>query len=870
MAETYQIAIVINGKDRASRPLMGVGDALRNVGQIAAGILAAQLFTRLASGIANMGRAALNAVTDYERLGLALQNLTAREILALNNGERFTAWMRDNLGATDYQINRYNALRGEYERVSKVIADMAAKGKSQTAYYAHLVKYQDTLQSQIKKIIPGYDQLSDTMKKAAFGGMDMAEALRASVEPSKELLKWSIQLAIHSPFTTKGVVDTMKTVMAYGFAVDEAKNLTRTIINFASATGASEEEMRRIALALGQVKNKGRLMGQEILQLTNAAVPVNDILANMGYTLDDVSKGIVDADSFIRAFTEYMDTNFAGAMERQMETWFGLRNTLADLKELGLKNLFEGLLGAMKPVVAQFTRWVWDEGLDRLKTMGERIGEITRLVVGLATGDFSSLSGLFQKWNIPPDTKDAIFQIVAGFDKLKQGDYAGAFEKIGGVVKEMFADLKGDAQGALKSLIPPKVQAGLKTAWIVLKDIGKAIKATLLPAWERVVDAFKRGMEPLQGLGAKTADWKRILVTLAEVLAGLVGAALVILVGFINGVARAIEWTMPFIAAFVNGVGVWVEGIIDVVQGLWKLLVAIFKGEDITAAMEQIAAGVKEIWQGLVQAVLSLFGSMIAAVLGLLVGFAEGVFKFFVNLYDELVGGNSIIPALIDDMVEAFARGALLALKFIADFVRDALRYFADLGVKGVAKVVEFGTDVRDTVKEWFGKAKETIKTALTETHAAIKERLEAIVGKVAEKVQAIKDLFNIASDLRSIGRDLINGLWEGMKAVWEDMKAWLLENTGALLDIIKIVTGTNSPSRKFAEIGRWWMEGLALGIRQMAQAPAVAVTAAAEGAMGAGVNNTWQLNFHNYGVQSFQEDDMLRAVNTARFLTGG
>jgi len=190
-----KILIIVEGRDNASGALRGVGGALSNIGQIAAGILTANLFQNLARGIADLGMQGLEAVGNYERLGQTLQTLAARELL--------------NTGAAS----------------------------------------------------------------------DMTSALAMASEKSKELLEWTQQLAIKSPFDQQGVSDAFRTAMAYGFTTKEAQRLTQATINFAAGSGATSESMNRIALALGQIKAKGKLAGQEILQLVNAGIPVDSILA---------------------------------------------------------------------------------------------------------------------------------------------------------------------------------------------------------------------------------------------------------------------------------------------------------------------------------------------------------------------------------------------------------------------------------------------------------------------------------------------------------------------------------------------------------------------------------------------------------------
>jgi len=146
------------------------------------------------------------------------------------------------------------------------------------------------------------------------------------------------------------------------------------MLDFAAATGASGHVMNSIALALGQIRAKGKLAGQEILQLVNAGIDVQGILAKMGYTLEDVSKGLVSADEFMAAFVKTMEEDFGGASKRQAETFTGLLNSLDDLKKLGLRAFFGGLYESMKPLISGMVEWLQGPGLERLESWGQTLG----------------------------------------------------------------------------------------------------------------------------------------------------------------------------------------------------------------------------------------------------------------------------------------------------------------------------------------------------------------------------------------------------------------------------------------------------------------------------------------------------------------
>lgn len=91
-------------------------------------------------------------------------------------------------------------------------------------------------------------------------------------------------------------------------------------------------------------------------------------------------------------------------------------------------------------------------------------------------------------------------------------------------------------------------------------------------------------------------------------------------------------------------------------------------------------------------------------------------------------------------------------------------------------------------------------------------------VGFIGDKVRGIKDtvvgaLSGAGEWLRDTGRNLIQGLINGIG----DMFGWVRDKICSLGDNIlgwaKGVLGIGSPSKIFAQYGRWLDEGLAIGI---------------------------------------------------------
>ena len=280
---------------------------------------------------------------------------------------------------------------GLFQNLGRQVAAMGREALQATADYELLAM---SLQSLAARELRNTDTT-----------LTMGEAMALSADRAEELLNWTTQLALKSPFDQAGVAEAFRTALAYGFTTDQAQRLTRATIDMATATGASTQQMNQIALALGQVQAKGRLQGQEILQLVNAGIPALQMLANYyGITTAEAQKmveqGLVPANEAFEAIVGTLEDDFAGAAERSSESWAGLMNAFEDLKAMGLRALFEGILEALQPVVAAFAEWLQGPGLELLADWGRKIGEFAEDVITLARylGEAAVNGELVDKW----------------------------------------------------------------------------------------------------------------------------------------------------------------------------------------------------------------------------------------------------------------------------------------------------------------------------------------------------------------------------------------------------------------------------------------------------------------------------------------
>lgn len=91
------------------------------------------------------------------------------------------------------------------------------------------------------------------------------------------------------------------------------------------------------------------------------------------------------------------------------------------------------------------------------------------------------------------------------------------------------------------------------------------------------------------------------------------------------------------------------------------------------------------------------------------------------------------------------------------------------------------------------------------------RDALEYIKGFPEEIIQYFSEL---PAKMLQIGKDIVDGLKQGIAAKWQELKDYAYELAGALPDWMKKVLGIQSPSRVFAEIGQDIMDGLLGGLQ--------------------------------------------------------
>lgn len=165
-----------------------------------------------------------------------------------------------------------------------------------------------------------------------------------------------------SVFSRLQVSESSKLLMGYGVAAEDVVQLVKQL---GDISGGSAERLRSLALAFGQVTSKGRLMGQETIQLTEAGFnPLQELSAMTGKSYAELQEmgeqGRISAYNVAQAIRHATSEGgrFHGAMAAIAASGAGSWNKMAGAIIKGSVSIYEEIKPYFVGVVELVTQGV--------------------------------------------------------------------------------------------------------------------------------------------------------------------------------------------------------------------------------------------------------------------------------------------------------------------------------------------------------------------------------------------------------------------------------------------------------------------------------------------------------------------------------
>jgi tape measure domain-containing protein len=584
------------------------------------------------------------------------------------------------------------------------------------------------------------------LKTAA--GMEQAQIafaqLLGSSTKAKAYLADLAKFAAATPYELPGLIDASRQLIGAGLNATQAKT---ALVNFGDATsalGITQDGFNRIMLATSQALSSGTLHAGDLLQMTEAGLPVWKLLGEaLGLPVSKVrelsEQGKLMTADVLPKLEAQMHKDYGGAMAKQSQTLAGLWSTLMDTLHMGMANA----LVPMEPM---------------LRTLIPRAaGVMTGAFKTLGAGMSNFFNGLTGKVKIMAQSDRPKLELFGlGLRALvlafKDGTtnshgFVGAMETIGvtahNVWDKIYAAMKStfdwikvqgpivwggllDVITAIWDVLYPALYNAWEKLHGILQTVGSYIIATLGPVMHGLatfIDDQRAALTLLvEGMLAYYAAAKLIALTIAiwkgiaaaitavrvavfileltiapvaGIVALIVAAVALLALGFyeaykhitpfreaINAVGKALVWFFTTTFEFVKRWGVEILAVIFPVLGIPLL---------IWKYWSQITGFVTKAWDGVWSFLKSIPGRVLNAFAAAGTWLLDAGKKIMVGLWKGLVAG---VPALITFYV-------LLPFRILGWIFRID-RFFVLLGVRMIMDMWRGLVVAVPAIARWF------------------------------------------------------------------------------------------------------------------------------------------------------------------------
>lgn len=519
---------------------------------------------------------------------------------------------------------------------------------------------------------------------------DIAFSTMLGPERAKQMIAELTDFAKTTPFEMSGLTDATQKLLAYGIAADDVIPVLTAVGDATAALGTGQEGIDACTRALGQMQAKGKVMSEEMLQLTEAGVPAWKYLAealgtDVAGAQEQVTAGTVEATFAIEALRKGMEGDFGGLMAEQSKTLSGALSNLSDAAEATVKEIYK--TDAYKELAQAI--------LDLSDPVGDLAGNLMPSIEGVVSACAGAVSGLASAVSsLDASQVTAIVDglgLLAGLGPslLVAGRAVGAASSGIGAVAALRSPLESAASAAGEAL-PKALSACSSGLGSVAGAFGSAGSYVRLMATDsdaaanRFFDAWDKAaqIDPVEGIKGGLSQVGGLVSTALGPLSSLAGS---VAAGFgastvvVGALAAALGGAALAGSALGVDVGAAMQSVASSVGGVGSLATDLFArlGEAAPQAAEALAANgpaVAEAVASLVSSVVEGFTELSPQLVELVGSAAQVIAETIVEAGPSLLEGAMQLFATI---LQALSETAAQIAPYVPELIQGLAESFA-------------------------------------------------------------------------------------------------------------------------------------------------------------------------------------------------
>ena len=311
----------------------------------------------------------------------------------------------------------------------------------------------------------------------------------------------------------------------------------------------------------------------------------------------------------------------------------------------------------------------------------------------------------------------------------------------------------------------------------------------------------KEAMKTIQGSTKATkAAWTNLVTGIADDNADFDK----LVNDFVDSVSAMLDNLIPRILTAIEGLGELIPKLIEVlmnhlpeiIQTGQNILNALLQG--IVENIPQMASTVNQVILSLVDFIIQnlpmILQAGITILLELIKGITEALPELIPIMVQVIMDMVNILLDNIDEIIECGIELLVALTEGIMNALPELIARLPEIIIKIVSKLIELAPQ---------------LLSAALRIILALAEGLIKFIPEIISRIpQIIKSMVNAfkqgVGDFANIGKNLMNGLWNGIKNTWNGLKNKVEDLGKGIVNKFKSVFGIHSPSKLFRdEIGK-------------------------------------------------------------------
>lgn len=500
---------------------------------------------------------------------------------------------------------------------------------------------------------------------------------------------------------------------------------------------------------------------------------------------------------------------------------------------IGYISIYQGVMGTARKAVELYN------GAQKMMNVLMNLNPIGLVIAAV----IALVAGFIYLWNTSE-----------GFRNFWIGLWEGIQSVVGAAVDWIISAWNGMTEffsNAWDGLVDGSKQAvdSVKKGWQNTKqwfaDLWQGIKDSAAAMWEGTKQVFNDAVDSVVSAWNSVADWFSDLWNgIKSAISKIVGNIAEAINSRFGYLIKTIIFSFESVVIFLQNT--W-NNLVNIAKNVFTILKnvilapVLFVTSLISGGWEEAKNNMIGVWNNIVEAASNIWGSFvqifidffetireIAIVLG--EGFKSAINNVLIEIATIAYNTWNSIKQFFSDTWESIKQGTIDAWNGLKSWLSETWNNMKQGAIDTWNSVKQFFVDLWEStktntinmwnaIKDGVATAWENTKNAVINTAKGIvdgaKQAWEDLKTGVNNAIDKVKETFDTIRqiDLLQIGKDIIDGLVNGIRSKIDDVVNAVKDVAGSITGKIKDVLNIHSPSRVMAELGMFTSQGLAEGM---------------------------------------------------------